>query len=132
MRFLSRAIQLGFSLLFALSSLAAATTTEKVVDLPTRPAATGRALVLAPPEPKAVVLLLAGGRGGLQMAPDGSMKWGQPNFLVRSRQVFADQGLLVVVLDAPSDRQSPPYLENFRQTKEHAADLKAVIAWARD
>jgi pimeloyl-ACP methyl ester carboxylesterase len=118
--------------LLALSSLAAAAIPEKVVDIPTRPGVTERALVLAPADPKAVVILLAGGHGGLQIAPDGSMKWGKPNFLVRSRQLFADQGLMVVVLDAPSDRQSPPYLDGFRQTKDHAADLKSVIAWARD
>jgi len=35
-------------------------------------------------------------------------------------------------VDAPSDRQSPPYLGGFRQTPEHAADLKAVIAWLRE
>src|SRR6202035_1160660 len=31
----------------------------------------------------------------------------------------------------PSDRQQPPYLAGFRGTREHARDLKAVIAWAR-
>lgn len=38
---------------------------------------------------------------------------------------------MVAVVDAPSDRQSPPYLQGFRQTPEHVADLKAVIAWLR-
>jgi pimeloyl-ACP methyl ester carboxylesterase len=89
-------------------------------------------LVLAPLEPKAAVVLLAGGHGGLQVFPNGSMKWGEGNFLVRARQLFADQGLMVAVVDAPSDRQSPPYLQGFRQTPEHAADLKAVIAWLRE
>ena len=63
---------------------------------------------------------------------NGSIKWGDRNFLVRSRQLFAEQGLMVAVMDAPSDRQSPPYLRGFRQTPEHAADLKAVIAWMRE
>lgn len=35
------------------------------------------------------------------------------------------------VIDAPSDRQAPPFLQDFRQRAEHAADLKAVIAWLR-
>jgi pimeloyl-ACP methyl ester carboxylesterase len=60
------------------------------------------------------------------------MKWGDGNFLIRTRRLFADQGLLVVVLDAPSDRQSFPYLSGFRQTPQHVADLKAAIAWARE
>ena len=81
---------------------------------------------------KATVILFAGGHGGLQIFPSGSFKWGAGNFLVRTRQVFADQGLMVVVIDAPSDRQSAPFLGGFRQKAEHAADIKAVIAWARD
>ena len=39
---------------------------------------------------------------------------------------------MVVVVDAPSDRQSAPFLGGFRQKAEHAADIKAVIAWARE
>lgn len=119
-------------LLFALASIAYAQTTQKVVDIPTRPGVTQRMIVLTPPEPKAAVILLAGGHGGLQVFANGSMKWGEGNFLIRSRQLFADQGLLVVIVDAPSDRQSPPFLAGFRQTPEHTADLKAVIAWIRE
>jgi pimeloyl-ACP methyl ester carboxylesterase len=110
---------------------AQAQTIQKVVDIPTRPGVTERVIVLTPPEPKAAVVLLAGGHGGLQIYPNGSMRWGEGNFLVRTRQMFADQGLLVAVVDAPSDHQSPPYLRDFRQTVEHAVDLKAVIAWLR-
>ncbi len=116
----------------ALVSHAQAETTQKVIDVPTRPGVTQRMIILAPPEPKAAVVLLPGGHGGLQVFPNGSMKWGEGNFLVRTRQLFADQGLMVAVVDAPSDRQSSPYLQGFRQTSEHVADLKAVIAWLRD
>ena len=31
------------------------------------------------------------------------MRWGDKNFLVRSRDMFAAQGLMVAVVDAPSD-----------------------------
>jgi pimeloyl-ACP methyl ester carboxylesterase len=116
----------------ALLSQAQAETTQKVIDIPTRPGVTQRMVVLAPPEPKAAVVLLAGGHGGLQVFRNGSMKWGEGNFLVRTRQLFADHGIMVAVVDAPSDRQSSPYLQGFRQTPEHVADLKAVIAWLRD
>ena len=98
----------------------------RVVDIPTRPGVKQRLLVLAPPSPKAAVILFAGGHGGLQIAADGSFGWGKGNFLMRSRQLFVDQGLLTVVIDAPSDRQSPPFLAGFRQGAEHA-----VIAWVR-
>ncbi|WP_208508425.1 alpha/beta hydrolase [Variovorax paradoxus] len=105
--------------------------TQQVVDIPTRPGVTQRMLVLTPPTPKAAVILIAGGHGGLRIFANGSLQWGAGNFLVRTRQLFADQGLLVAVIDAPSDRQSPPYLAGFRQKPEHAADLQAVIAWMR-
>lgn len=103
----------------------------RVVDIPTRTGITQRLLVLAPPSPKAAVILFAGGHGGLQIASDGSFGWGKGNFLIRSRQLFVDQGLLTVVIDAPSDRQTSPYLAGNRQGPEHAADVQAVIAWVR-
>ena len=104
---------------------------QKVVDIPTRPGVTQRLLVLTPPEPKAVAILMAGGHGGLQLTIDGTITWGGGNFLIRARQLFVEQGLMVVMVDAPSDRQTSPYLQNFRQTANHAADLKAVMAWVR-
>jgi dienelactone hydrolase len=104
---------------------------ERVVDIATRAGVTQRMLVLAPPDPKAAVILFPGGHSGLQLSQDGSMRWGKGNFLVRSRRLFADQGLFVVVVDAPSDHQSPPFLRGFRQQPEHAADIRAVIAWVR-
>jgi len=125
-------IHLVAALLLAFLTQAHAQSTQKVVDIPTRPGVTQRMIVITPPEPQAAVVMFAGGHGGLQMSPDGSMNWGGGNFLVRSRQLFANQGLLVVVVDAPSDHQSPPYLGGFRQTPEHAADIKAVIGWLRE
>ena len=110
---------------------AAAQTASRVVDIPTRAGVTQRLLVLTPPEPKAVAILFAGGHGGLQIYSGGDMQFGKGNFLIRTRQLFADQGVQVVIVDTPSDRQSPPYLSGFRQTPEHLADIKAVIAWSR-
>jgi dienelactone hydrolase len=104
---------------------------QQVVDVASRPGVTQRMLVLTPPSPKGAVILLAGGHGGLQLQADGSMLWGKGNFLVRTRNMFARQGLMVAVVDAPSDRQGPPFLSNFRQTPEHVADIKAAISWLR-
>ncbi|WP_443083489.1 alpha/beta hydrolase [Variovorax sp. PBL-E5] len=123
-------------LLFVLLSVALlplrAQTAAQVVDIPTRPGVTQRFVHLAPDKPRAAVILLAGGHGGLRIFPNGSFGWGDGNFLVRTRELFAQQGLVVAVVDAPSDRQSAPFLSGFRQTPEHVADLKAVIAWLRD
>lgn len=103
----------------------------QVVDIPTRPGVTQRLLLIKPARAQAAVVLLAGGHGGLRLFDNGSMRWGDGNFLVRTRDRFAEHGLAVALLDVPSDRQRPPFLEGFRQTPEHAADLKSTITWLR-
>ena len=114
------------------AALAQSAAAPRVVDIPTRPGVTQRFVYIAPAgAPKASVILLAGGHGGLQIYEGGSFGWGGGNFVVRTRQQFADAGLAVAVIDAPSDKQSPPYLSGNRQTPEHVADVRAVIAWLK-
>ncbi|HBE90406.1 MAG TPA: alpha/beta hydrolase [Candidatus Andersenbacteria bacterium] len=104
---------------------------QRVVDIPTRPGVTQRMVVIEPEKPKAAVVLFAGGHGGLQISSAGDFKWGEGNFLVRSRRLFSSNGLIVAVVDAPSDHQKPPFLGGFRQTQDHVNDIKAVIAWVK-
>ena len=122
-------------LLAAVASNGAAQNTpdpvERAVDIPTRPGVTQRFLLLEAKQPKAVVVLFAGGDGGLRLVADGSMGALRGNFLVRTRQLFADQGLSVAVIDAPSDRQRAPYLSGWRQSAEHAEDVRLLTAWLR-
>lgn len=126
---------LFLSLVAALTGLASqgaqAQSTPRVVDIPTRTGVTQRFVYIAPAQPKATVILFAGGHGGLQIKDSGSFGWGNGNFLVRTRQQFADAGLAVAVIDAPSDKQSPPFLSGNRQRPEHVTDVKAVIAWLK-
>ncbi len=125
-------LRISVAFLFAvLASSIHAQNGHRVVDIPTRPGVTQRLLVLSVEDPKATVILFAGGHGGLQISDSGSFKWGSRNFLVRGRQLFTEQGLNVLVVDAPSDRQTAPYLAGYRQRPEHVADVGAVIAWAR-
>lgn len=113
-------------------ALAQSAAAPRVVDIPTRPGVTQRFVYIAPSgPPKAAVILMAGGHGGLQITDGGGFGWGGGNFLVRTRQQFADAGLAVAVIDAPSDNQSPPYLSGNRQRPEHRADVLAVIAWLK-
>src|SRR4051812_37723037 len=110
---LPRRLWLLLSLCAALAGQAAIaqSAAPRVVDIPTRPGVTQRFVYIAPAgAPKASVILLAGGHGGLQIHDGGSFGWGGGNFLVRARQQFVDAGLAVAVVDAPSDKQSPPYL----------------------
>ena len=116
---------LGLSLLLGAAAYAQS---ERVLDIPTRPSVTQRFLFSAPTNAKAAVILFAGGHGGIQIFPSGKLNWGRNNFVVRNRSLFAEQGLAVVTIDAPSDRQSSPYPGGFRQRPEHVADVKEVIA----
>ncbi|TXH87917.1 MAG: alpha/beta hydrolase [Rhodoferax sp.] len=127
-----RSMILCAGLAIAACGNALAQSPQQVVDLPTRAGVTQRLLVLEPATPaKAVVLNFAGGHGGLQIDPSGAIAWGEGNFVVRTRKLFAEQGLVVVVVDAPSDKQSSPFLSGKRQIPEHAADIGATMTWAR-
>jgi pimeloyl-ACP methyl ester carboxylesterase len=100
----------------------------EVADVPTRAGVTERVLVLAPPDAAAVVLLLPGGSGKVGIGPGGALRNGG-NFLVRSRELFAQQGLVAVVVDVPSDRRD--LNGDFRDSREHAQDLGLLVQWAR-
>lgn len=116
-------------LIVGLLSCAPALAVETAVrDIATRSAVTQRFLLIKPAQPVASVVLFAGGHGGLNISPEGTFGWGGGNFLVRSREVFAQQGFMVAVIDKPSDRKD---LSGFRQTREHVQDVKALIAWLR-
>jgi pimeloyl-ACP methyl ester carboxylesterase len=105
---------------------------DKVVDIPTRPGVAQRFSLITPAGAKAAVILFAGGPGVLDLDDTGNPRRGRNNFLIRSARLFAAQGLQVALIDTPSDRQAPPHLSGFRDTAEHAADVKAVIAWLRE
>ena len=101
---------------------------EDSITLDTRPGVKQSFLLLTPAQkPVATVILFAGGNGHIQL--DGvSIAWGKNNFLVRTRQQFADAGFLVAVVDAPSDRQgSNGMLGGFRVSPEHVMDIEVVI-----
>jgi hypothetical protein len=136
-RHLLRALAAGLLLALAgqsalQSAFAQSAAAPRVVDIPTRPGVTQRFVYIAPSgPPKASVILMAGGHGGLQINEAGGFGWGGGHFLVRTRQQFADAGLAVAVIDAPSDKQSPPYLSGNRQRLEHRTDVLALIAWLK-
>ncbi len=124
-------------LLFLAATLAApagaGSTAEEVVTIPTREDVTVPFILLGPRtgDPPAVILFM-GSLGVIDLAEwDGK---GDPrkNFLVRSRRLFAAQGFLVAVPDAPSDLiQSYDGLVGSRTSEEHAEDIRAVIRYLR-
>jgi len=97
--------------------------------IPSRPGVTQSFLLVRPAaRPAAAVVLFAGGNGALKLGTGRPGLGG--NFLVRNRARFAEHGLLVAVVDAPSDR--PDGLDGFRTTASHADDVRAVIAALRE
>ena len=118
----------GLALVLALAIPAGAADPD-LHTIPSRPGVSESFLLVRPPgSPVASVILLAGGDGVVALTPAGPSRL-QGNFLLRTRQRFAREGLLVAVLDSPSDRTS---LWNFRTTADHAADLRAAIAALRE
>ena len=82
-------------------------------------------------KPVAAVILFAGGHGALGLQSASTMRWGAQNFLVRSRNLFAAQNLIVAVIDAPSDHQQGMSAA-FRMGSEHSGDIGAVAAYLKD
>ena len=122
LRLLGAAIVLAVLLLATSASAFEAS----VKTLESRPGVTESFLVVQPDGPPAAsVILFSGGDGVLSLKGYGP-KWSHANFLVRSRDLFAAEGLLVAVLDVPSDH-APGY-GRFRVSKDHARDVAAVIA----
>ncbi|MGQ0750013.1 MAG: alpha/beta hydrolase [Betaproteobacteria bacterium] len=114
----------------ALLPAAAFAAEVSVRDIPTRAGVTQRVLLIKPEKPVASVILFAGGNGLVAIGTDGR-PGRDGNFLVRSRELFAREALLVAVLDAPSDRIDGPALDFFRQSADHAFDVAQVIALLR-
>jgi pimeloyl-ACP methyl ester carboxylesterase len=77
----------------------------------------------------ATVVLLPGGAGGIGRIgpegwPDGS------NFLVRSAQLFADQGFNIAVMARPSDMNDMDY--PFRVSVAHIDDIRKVVQQTKE
>lgn len=105
--------------------------TSAVIDLPTRQGVTQRMVFVTPDaKPRAAAVLIAGGHGALKIFPNASFGWGDQGFLVRTRGLFAQQGIAVAVLDAPSDRSSG--LSGVRGTEENSTDIGETIKWLRE
>jgi len=121
---LSAVILAGF--LFVSSSFA----DSQFIELQTRPNVTQGVYIVKPSKPVATVILLPGGTGKVRLGPDGPKKEG--NFLVRTRDLFAENGLMAIVVDAPSDLiDAKKGLKGNRTSADHLTDIKAIIDYAR-
>lgn len=111
------------------------TLTESRTAVAGSPPETESFIATVTPSPVAVVILLAGATGEIQLAaapPDGTLGVTEANTLVRSRWLFAGHGLYTITLDAASDFYLLANgLQGYEGSSEHVADLLAVISWAR-
>jgi pimeloyl-ACP methyl ester carboxylesterase len=127
---LARARALLVAVLMAVAIPAAASApafAQDVVSVPTRPGVTVRVLLVAPAgEPSATLLVFPGGLGDNHFSErDGRVVVGG-NFLVRTARHFAARGLLVAVIDTPSDQ--PKGMDDpFRMGRAHVEDVTKVL-----
>lgn len=106
---------------------------EYVVDVPTRPGAAVRALVVRPDIPSGSVILLAGGHGNLDLGRDGRIGWGARNQVVRTRHEYAARGLVAIVPDVATDfKAGSGTAAEYRWSESHARDLAVLTAYAAE
>ncbi len=110
---------------------------EQLVELESPRGVTQKFLLIQPDNPKAAVILFAGGKGALDLQKGlfgrPGMNWGKNNFLVRTREDFAKHGLMVATVDAPSSHQGKRgMLGGFRSSSAHVQDIDAVITKLRE
>ncbi len=119
-------------LAFVLVGVAAFAQAQEIVTLQTRPGVTLPFFIASMGErkPEAAALLLIGGGGNINLRNEGGqVKFGQGNFLPRSRREFIRNAILPVILDNPSDQQAGQGMsDHFRASAAHAADMRAVVA----
>jgi pimeloyl-ACP methyl ester carboxylesterase len=89
---------------------------ERVVDLPLKDGDHQRVLYLSPEHPWATVVMLPGGAGNVGIERNGEVRH-PDNFVVRSRALWTDKGVAVVIPDTidranlRGERSSPRYAE---------------------
>ena len=74
--------------------------------------------------PTAAAILFAGGNGKLKLWQGKGAR--NRNFLVRSRQLFADRGVLTVTVDVASDQRESG-LNDIRDGTDHRTDIAALV-----
>jgi len=103
---------------------------QEIVTVPTRPGVTQAFFIagMGGRKPEAVALLYIGGGGSIRLRMEGGQpKFGAGNFLPRARGEFIRNGVLPVVMDAPSD-QLGGLTDYYRVSDQQSADARAVIA----
>ena len=126
----TRGLALAFFVRWLCGFPDAALAQQEIVTLPTRPSVTQSYFLTSIPKDLRAVAVLFPGSGGLinLRSENGQPKFGQGNFLVRSRAEFVKRGVAAAIIDAPSDQQGGWGMsDEFRLGDAHFADISAVI-----
>lgn len=86
-----------------------------------------RLLLVAPPAPRAVLVMLPGGSGRIGIQDDGAVRNGE-NFLVRTRARFAALGFALVIADAADGTN----LRGRRSTPAYGRIVAAIVRFAHE
>lgn len=81
-------------------------------------------------EPKAIAILFAGGSGKLKLHKSKD-EWKLGNFLIRSRNIFNENGIITISIDSPSDLKEG-MKNGFRSSNEHLKDIENVINYIKN
>ena len=129
---MSRSAAVVFALLVA--ACASAHAAEQIVTVPVRDGVTESYLLVHDKSspPKAVAVTFIGGAGAIDLdkrVRDGVARFGAgANVLIRIREEIAGSDIADAIVDAPSDRLPGGMSDDFRSGKEHASDIRKIVA----
>jgi hypothetical protein len=99
----------------------------ELIKLPTREGITTNILWHETPDAKVTVLILPGGGGGFGRVENGLPTSG--NFLVRTAQLWINEGFNYAVFGKPTDSEDLDYAD--RISEKHLLDLKATVKFLK-
>ena len=113
-------------------ALAGTACAQEIVKLQTRPGVTQSFLIadMGARKPEAAALLFSGGGGNFRLQVErGQIELTTSSFFVRSYAEFVRNGILPVLVTSPSDQRAHDGMSVFfRESREHAVDIRAVVA----
>ncbi len=106
-------------------SLSSVVLAEDLISVETEYGGKLRFLLLKPDNPVAAVVLFAGGNGYLGLTDSGELRGQKGSFLIKNREILADQGFMVAAIDAPSGVKD--LRRTYRMSEKHGQDIAAVV-----
>jgi pimeloyl-ACP methyl ester carboxylesterase len=112
-----------------------ATAETSVTDLPLEDVGSQRVLYATPENPRAVLIMLPGGNGMVEIGNDGSIRRMGDSFLLRTLALWQAQGFAVAVLSPPNGisllghRHTPAYAATIGQAVDFVSRRANVPVW---